>query len=60
MTNINLFFQILSKLDKSIFKKLVKENQTDEHQKGFNSWTHLISMLFGQFANSKSKSAWGK
>ena len=54
MTNINLFSQIVSKLDKSIFKKLVKEKQTDKHQKGFNSWTHLISMLFGQFANSKS------
>lgn len=54
MTNINLFSQIVSKLDKSIFKKLVKSKQTDKHQKGFNSWTHLISMLFGQFANSKS------
>jgi len=54
MTNINLFSQIVSKLDKPIFKKLVKEKQTDKHQKGFNSWTHLISMLFGQFANSKS------
>jgi hypothetical protein len=54
MTNINLFSQIVSKLDKPIFNKLVKEKQTDKHQKGFNSWTHFISMLFGQFANSKS------
>lgn len=54
MANINLFSQIISKLDKSIFKKLVKEHQTDKHQKGFDSWTHLISMLFAQFANSQS------
>ena len=54
MANINLFSQIVSKLDRSIFKKLVKEKVTDKHQKGFNSWTLLISMLFGQFANSKS------
>ena len=54
MTNINLFSQIVSKLDKSIFKKLVEEKKTNKHQKGFNSWTHLISILFGQFANSKS------
>jgi len=54
VANINLFSQIISKLDKSIFKKLVKEHQTDKHQKGFDSWTHLISMLFAQFANSQS------
>lgn len=54
MTNINLFSQIISRLDKSSFKKIVKEKQTDKHQKGFNSWTHLISMLFSQFAKSQS------
>ena len=54
MANINLFSQITSKLDKSIFKKLVEEHKTDKHQKGFDSWTHLISMLFAQFANSQS------
>lgn len=26
----------------------------DKHQKGFNSWTHLVSMLFCQFVKSKS------
>ncbi|MCP3850577.1 MAG: IS4 family transposase, partial [Gammaproteobacteria bacterium] len=28
--------------------------QTDKHQKGYNSWAHLIAMLFCQFANSQS------
>ena len=54
MTNLNLFSQITSKLDRSSFKKLVKEKETDKHQKGYSSWTQLISMLFCQFAKSQS------
>ena len=54
MTNITLFSQIISKLNKASFNKLVKEKGTDKHQKGFNSWSHLISMLFSQFAKSQS------
>ncbi|MFN3757268.1 MAG: DUF4372 domain-containing protein, partial [Flavobacterium sp.] len=54
MTNITLFSQIISKLDRSKFSKLVKTKQTDKHQKGFNSWTHLVSMLFCQFAKTQS------
>ncbi len=54
MSKINLFAQIISKLDRSSFKSLVKEKATDKHQKGYNSWTHLVSMLFCQFAKSQS------
>ncbi len=54
MTNLTLFSQIISKLDRIKFGKLVKEGQTDKHQKGYNSWTHLVSMLFCQFAKSQS------
>jgi len=54
MVNITLFSQIISKLDRGIFNKLVKQKQTDKHQKGFTSWTHLVSMLFCQFAKSQS------
>lgn len=54
MANITLFSQIISKLDRSVFSKLVKDKQTDKHQKGYNSWTHLVSMLFCQFAKSQS------
>ena len=54
MTNVSLFSQIISNLDRAVFNKLVKEYNTDKHQKGFNSWSHLISMLFSQFANSQS------
>ena len=54
MTNITLFGQIIQKLDRSIFKKLVEEQHTDKHEKGFNSWSHLISMLFCHLAKSQS------
>jgi hypothetical protein len=54
MINITLFSQIISKLDTSKFKKIVKLRQSDKHQKGFDSWSHLVSMLFCQFANSQS------
>lgn len=54
MANISLFSQIIKKLDRSSFNKLVKDKQTDKHSKGFNSWTHLVSMLFCQFAKSQS------
>jgi len=46
MANVTLFSQIISKLDRLQFSKLVKEKQTDKHQKDYNSWTHLVSMLF--------------
>lgn len=54
MANLTLFSQIISKLDRIKFGKLVKERETDKHQKGYNSWTHLVSMLFCQFAKSQS------
>lgn len=54
MPKINLFAQIVSKIDRVSFKKLVREKQTDKHAKGYNSWTHLVSMLFCQFSKSQS------
>ncbi len=37
MSKINLFSQIVAKLDRVSFKSLVKELESDKHQKGF-SW----------------------
>ncbi len=54
MANITLFSQIISKLDRSKFSKIVAKKETDKHNKGFSSWNHLISMLFCQFAKSQS------
>ena len=54
MANITLFSQIISKLDRSKFIKLVKDKQTDKHCKGYSSWNHLVSMLFCQFTKIQS------
>jgi len=54
MSNLTLFSQIISKIDRNPFRKLVLEKDTDKHEKGYNSWTHLVSMLFCQFSKSQS------
>lgn len=54
MTNYTLFSQITSKLDKKSFKNLVQQYESDKSNKGFNSWTHLVSMLFCHLAKSTS------
>ena len=54
MANLTLFVQIISKLDRGAFARLVRKKESDKHQKGYNSWTHLVSMLFCQFAKSQS------
>ena len=54
ITNLTLFSQIISKLDRIKFAKLVKAKQTDKHQKGYKSWSQLVAMLFCQFAKSSS------
>jgi hypothetical protein len=54
MPNLTLFSQIISRLDRSKFSKLVGVHRSDKHQKGYTSWTHLVAMLFCQFAKSQS------
>ena len=54
MSNVTLFSQIIQKIDRSLFNSLVKEKHTDKGNKGFDSWTHLVSMLFWHFAKSTS------
>lgn len=54
MSKLTLFAQIIGKLDSTTFKKVTAKHQSDKHQKGYNSWTHLVSMLFCQFAKSQS------
>ncbi|MDZ7695320.1 MAG: DUF4372 domain-containing protein [Balneolaceae bacterium] len=49
-----MFSQIIAKLDRLSFNRLVKTRGTDKHQKGYTSWTHLVSTGFCQFAKSQS------
>ena len=52
--NITLFSQLLQKINRKHFKLAVKEYQTDKHNKGINSWTHLVTMLFLHLAKANS------
>ena len=53
-TNLTLFAQIIQSLSRNCFKTLVKQYDTDKHNKGIDSWTHLITMLFCQFSKLNS------
>lgn len=52
--NVTLFSQIISKLNRVSFNRIVERYESDKHSKGINSWTHFVSMLFCQFAKANS------
>ena len=54
MAKITLFAQILQKNPRDLIHSLVKKHDVDKHAKGFNTWSHLVSMIFCQFADCVS------
>ena len=54
MAKITLFVQVIRQLPKDLIKSLIKKHGTDKHSKGFNTWSHLVSMIFCQFADCVS------
>ena len=54
MNNITLFSQILQQIDRNLFHKSVIKYQSDKHNKGINSWTHLTTMLFCHLSKAQS------
>jgi hypothetical protein len=54
MSNITLFSQLLQLLPRESFRSHVNLHQTDKYNKGINSWSHLVSMLFCQFGHLNS------
>lgn len=54
MAKITLFAQFIQKLPRNLIASLVRKHGTDKHAKGFNSWSHLVSMIFSQFADCVS------
>ena len=54
MAKITLFAQVIQLLPKEIIRSLSRRHRTDAHAKGFNSWSHLVSMIFCQFADCVS------
>ena len=54
MANITLFAQVIRLIPREIIHRSVKKHGTDKHAKGFNSWRHLVTMIFSQFSGSVS------
>lgn len=54
MTNITLFAQIISQINRDLVNRCIFQYKGDKYNKGITSWTHLVSMLFCHFAKSQS------
>jgi hypothetical protein len=51
---ITLFSQILQKISRNSFNKLVDKHKSNKHSKGNDAWSHFVTMLFCQFSKSNS------
>ena len=49
-----LLGQMLQMFPRYEFEEAVKETKTEYHSRGFRSWDHFVSMLFGQLAGQDS------
>ena len=50
MANITLFAQAIGRLPKECIRKIIREEKTDKHSKGYDTWSQFISMMFCQFS----------
>ena len=48
------FGELLEALPKAPFKRLVEEYESDKYCKGYDSWSHLVSMIFVQLTGVRS------
>lgn len=46
MVKLSLFSQITSLIPRNLFSDIVKKHKSDKYNKGIDSWTQLISMIF--------------
>ena len=52
--NINIIGDLLSSVNRRIFKNLVKKYNTDYRYRNFNTWQHFVAILVGQYSNCNS------
>jgi len=57
MHNHTILGQMLQMFSRFEFDKAVKDTGTEYHARGFTSWNHFVSMLFGQLSGQDS--LWG-
>ncbi|EZH71280.1 hypothetical protein ATO12_13160 [Aquimarina atlantica] len=48
------FSELLSLIPRYKFNQFVLKYSADKHNKGFNSWTHLVTMVFSQLSKANS------
>ena len=54
MVKVSLFSQMLNLIPRDKFDRLVSKHSSDKYQKGINSWTHLVAMLFCHIGGAAS------
>ena len=54
MTNLTLFAQILQLIPRDVFRKCVEKYQTNKHNKGIDTWTHFVAMMFCHLGKATS------
>jgi hypothetical protein len=52
--NSTLLGQMLQMFPRHEFQKVVESVGSERHARGFSSWNHFVSMLFGQMAGQDS------
>jgi hypothetical protein len=52
--NHTILGQMLQMISRFEFQKAVNKTQTEYHARGFRSWNHFVSMLFGQLSAQDS------
>ena len=52
--NNTILGQMLKMFSRYEFQKAVSETKTEYHSRGFSSWNHFVSMLFGQLSGQDS------
>lgn len=49
-----IFSQLLSLVDRSLVSKVTSKNQSDWYYKSFDTWQHLVTMLYCSFSGATS------
>ena len=52
--NNTILGQMLKMFPRYEFQKAVSETKAEYHARGFSSWNHFVSMLFGQLSGQDS------
>ena len=53
-TSTSLFHQVLKLIPQREFEEIIVKYDGNKHKQSFDSWGHLVSMLFCQLAQANS------